>query len=48
MEGRFFPWKRIVSVIMKCTVILFIWGWYLMMRPDWYECPLCGRKKVFL
>lgn len=48
LEGRFLRWKRIVSVIMKYTLIFFPWGCYLMSRPDWYECPLCGRKKVFL
>lgn len=46
MEARVFRWKRILGPALMCTILLFPLGWYLTQKPDWYECPKCGRKKV--
>lgn len=46
MRAKFFGWKKPVSIALCCTVILIPMALYLMNKPDWYECPECGRKKV--
>ena len=46
MEARFWPWKDWLAPILMFTLILFPLGYLLKQKPDWYECPKCGRKKV--
>ncbi len=46
MEERFFPWKHWLVPVLKCTIVLFPLGYMLKQKPDWHECPKCGRKKV--
>jgi rubrerythrin len=46
MEGRVFSWKRVLGPMLMFTIVLFPLGYYLRHKPDWYECPKCGRKKV--
>lgn len=46
MEGRVFGWKRVLGPMLMFTLVLFPLGYYLKNKPDWYECPKCGRKKV--
>ncbi len=46
MRARFWPWKVRLSIFLKCTLLLWIWGDFLLQKPDWYECPRCGRKRV--
>lgn len=46
MEARNWPWKVTLSAILKYTLVLWLWGYLLVLKPDWYECPRCGRKKV--
>ncbi len=45
MEGRFWPWKHWLAPILMLTIILLPLGLLLKARPDYYECPKCGRKK---
>ncbi len=47
MEARMFPWKKPVAIACFITLILSPMGFYLLTKPDWYECPACGRKKLF-
>jgi hypothetical protein len=48
MEARFWPWKHGLAPILMCTLLLFPLGYLLKAKPDWYECPKCGRKKVLM
>ncbi len=45
MEGRNWPWKVTFARILKVSIILWIWGYFMTFNPDYYECPECGRKK---
>ncbi len=46
MEPRWFPWKPRLALVLKCTLVLFPLALMLMAKPDWDQCPKCGRKKV--
>lgn len=46
MEGKFWPWKHWVAPLMMLTIILFPLALMLRSKPDYYECPKCGRKKA--
>ncbi|MBI4563569.1 MAG: hypothetical protein HY716_02620 [Planctomycetes bacterium] len=46
MNPTNFPWKRVFARILKCTLLLYPMGYFILLKPDWYECPQCGRKKV--
>jgi hypothetical protein len=48
MEAAFWPWRPKVAFLMKCTLILFPLALLIMAKPDYYECPKCGRKKSTL
>lgn len=48
LEPRFFSWKKPLSILLKCTLVLFPLGLMLTAKSDWDECPKCGRKKVNL
>ncbi|GEM_PF-2941508 len=48
MEERVFSWKRILGPLLMLTLLLFPLGYILLHKPDWYECPRCGRKKANL
>ena len=48
IEPRWFPWKKTVALMLKCTLLLWPMGQILTAKPDWDQCPKCGRKKVNL
>jgi len=45
MEARLWPWKRWLAPILMLTIILLPLGLILRAKPDYYECPKCGRKR---
>lgn len=46
MEARFWTWKHWLAPILMLTIILFPLGILLKSKPDYYECPRCGRRKA--
>lgn len=45
MEARFWSWKHWLAPILMLTVLLFPLGILMKSKPDYYECPKCGRRK---
>ena len=48
MEAGLFSWKKPLAIILFITIVLAPMGLYLLNKPDFYECPDCGRKKLYM
>jgi len=46
MVEKYWPWKGWMVPLLKCTLLLWPMALLLTSKPDWLECPKCGRKKV--
>ena len=48
MEVGLFSWKKPLAIILFITIVLAPMGFHLLNKPDFYECPDCGRKKLYM
>ena len=46
MVEKYWSWKKWMVPALKCTLLLWPMALALTAKPDWLECPKCGRKKV--